>query len=161
MNRKLYQTWADMKFRCTPGNRYHDRYAARGITLCAAWLHWPTFRDWAETNGWAVGLEIDRRDNDRGYEPGNCRFVTDLEQNRNRDLKIVAASNAITALKRHAKPFMCVETGEVFQTQIEASRRHKVDRKALRLALRGEYTQTGGLHWSYVEASMKTPMKRS
>lgn len=44
----------------------------------------PAFRAWALANGYASNLTIDRRDNDRGYEPGNCRWVTFRENNRNR-----------------------------------------------------------------------------
>jgi hypothetical protein len=68
-------------------------------------------------------------------------------------MKAVSISNRATARRIHAKPFRCLETGEIFQTQIDASRRHKVDRKTLRLALRGEYAQAGGLRWVYTEAS--------
>ena len=44
----------------------------------------PAFRAWALANGYAEDLTIDRIDNDRGYDPGNCRWVTLLENNRNR-----------------------------------------------------------------------------
>lgn len=40
--------------------------------------------DWALGNGYAGDLYIDRRDNDAHYEPSNCRWVTRLENNRNR-----------------------------------------------------------------------------
>lgn len=151
--KRLYQTWADMRFRCREGNRYNDRYFARGIAVCGEWQSWPVFREWALDNGYASNLEIDRENNDLGYSPANCRFVTGIEQNRNRDLKLTYASIRAAQTKRWAKPFLCIETGEIFRTQIEAYRRHKVDRKTLRLALSGTYTQAGGLHWKYVEAS--------
>lgn len=34
------------------------------------------FFDWALANGYEHGLEIDRENNDKGYKPSNCRFVT-------------------------------------------------------------------------------------
>ncbi|WP_258286790.1 hypothetical protein, partial [Escherichia ruysiae] len=34
------------------------------------------FIAWALVNGWQPGLQLDRRDNDGPYSPGNCRFVT-------------------------------------------------------------------------------------
>lgn len=34
------------------------------------------FIAWCEANGYREGLEIDRIDNNSGYRPDNCRFVT-------------------------------------------------------------------------------------
>lgn len=152
--RKLYQAWADMWRRCSPTDREDSRrYYFAGVRVCAEWAYWPDFAKWASENGWRAGLEIDRIDNGRGYEPGNCRFVTELEQNRNRDLERAHLGIREAQTRRWAKPFRCVETGEVFQTQIEASRRHGVSRMTLRHALSGKYKQAGGYRWSYVEAS--------
>lgn len=76
--RQLYKAWQNMKFRCfNPTHPQFDGYGGRGITICAAWVDdYVAFRDWALANGWEPGLHLDRRDNDGGYEPGNCRFVT-------------------------------------------------------------------------------------
>jgi hypothetical protein len=151
----LYMTWGNMHGRCAPRGwyeeRYNARYANRGISVCEEWNYWPTFAAWALSHGWRVGLEIDRRDNDGGYCSSNCRFVTDLEQNRNRDLSLAHRGIRAGQTRRWAKPFKCVETGVVFQTQIEAHRRHGVDRKSLRLALSGKYQQAGGFHWAYLQ----------
>lgn len=83
-NERLYNIWCKMRSRC---NRETDaaypRYGGRGITVCAEWDDYAAFRAWALANGYADHLTIDRRDNDRGYEPGNCRWATYAEQNRN------------------------------------------------------------------------------
>jgi hypothetical protein len=81
----LYKKWAGIKRRCWNKNdrRYPD-YGGRGIDICKEWHAFPAFKAWAESNGYAPGLEIDRIDNDRNYEPSNCRWATHTEQARNK-----------------------------------------------------------------------------
>jgi len=84
-NTLLYGIWQNMKARCSKeySGDFH-RYGGRGIRVCDEWQDFATFRTWAEANGFQQGLTIDRRDNDRGYEPENCRWVDRTAQNRNR-----------------------------------------------------------------------------
>lgn len=78
---RLYRIYTGMKDRCTNTNsKYWKRYGGRGISICQAWLDdFATFRDWAMANGYAPGLTIDRIDNDGGYCPENCQWLTLLE----------------------------------------------------------------------------------
>ena len=84
---RLHSIWLKMRERCGLTNhrhKAHDRYAGRGIAVCQEWAaSFEVFRDWALTNGYADTLTIDRRDNDKGYSPDNCRWVTRAENNRN------------------------------------------------------------------------------
>jgi hypothetical protein len=82
---RLYKAWQNMKFRClNPTHPQFKDYGGRGITICAAWLRdYVPFRDWSLANGWRPGLHLDRRDNDDGYHPGNCRFVPRVENANN------------------------------------------------------------------------------
>jgi len=75
-----------IKRRCynSKDSSYHN-YGGRGINVCQEWLDNPNlFVNWALTNGFKRELEIDRIDNDEGYSPNNCRWVTPKEQNLNK-----------------------------------------------------------------------------
>lgn len=74
----LYNVWGSMKQRClNKDDPAYDNYGGRGITVCNEWLSDSgAFINWCLNNGWAEGLELDRRENDGGYSPSNCRFIT-------------------------------------------------------------------------------------
>ena len=82
----LYQVWNEIRQRTTnKNNKDYAEYASRGIGLCAAWSETPAaFIEWALDNGWAKGLQCDRINNDKGYSPSNCRWVTPKENANNR-----------------------------------------------------------------------------
>lgn len=83
----LFNVLSKMHYRCENENHseYKD-YGGRGITVCEEWAmdNAQAFISWALENGWKKGLEIDRIDNDKGYSPDNCRFVTRSENCRNK-----------------------------------------------------------------------------
>ena len=83
-NSRLYKVWCAMKERCNnPHNKRYDRYGGRGITVCAEWVQFEPFYKWAKENGYEETKSIDRINNDKGYSPENCRWVTRSVQNRN------------------------------------------------------------------------------
>jgi hypothetical protein len=79
-----YVIWKTMRARC--GNTYSPGYAgygARGITVCPEWDS--SFEKFlADMGPRPEGMSIERIDNTRGYEPGNCKWATNGEQCRNR-----------------------------------------------------------------------------
>jgi hypothetical protein len=82
----LSYTWNCMKYRCYNKTRsnYHN-YGGRGITVCDEWLNsFDVFFSWAIKAGWKQGLYIDRIDNNKGYCPENCRFVSSKISCRNK-----------------------------------------------------------------------------
>lgn len=83
---KLHKVWISMKSRCLcPTDAVYKDYGGRGITVSKSWQKdFSVFRDWALANGYAEGLHLDRIDNNRGYYPKNCRWVTCKENNRNK-----------------------------------------------------------------------------
>lgn len=82
----LYGVWCHMRRRChNPADPAYSRYGGRGIGVCAEWRDsFIAFRDWAITHGYERHLDLDRRDNNLGYNPDNCRFTTRTENNNNR-----------------------------------------------------------------------------
>lgn len=84
----LYSVWAAMLRRVGVHKGASEKekrlYQDRGITVCDEWLVFENFRDWALSHGYKEGLQIDRRDNDKGYCPENCRWVIPKENTNNR-----------------------------------------------------------------------------
>lgn len=85
----LYSVWESMNKRCH-GKTLYPRYGGRGISVCQRWR----FGDGKKT-GFECFLEdmgekpspshsIDRIDCNGQYEPQNCRWATQLEQQRNK-----------------------------------------------------------------------------
>lgn len=80
---KEWNVWAGMVKRCVnPNAKGYDRYGGRGITVCEQWQDFSNF--FTDMGECPVGFSLDRIDNGKGYEPGNCRWATMKEQNRNR-----------------------------------------------------------------------------
>lgn len=86
---RIYMIFKDVISRC-----YHENdtaykyYGAKGITVCDEWRDkengFMSFYNWSMANGYSDELTIDRRENDKGYSPNNCRWITQMEQCRNR-----------------------------------------------------------------------------
>lgn len=80
---RAYAAWANMIARCTNKSRQGwSDYGGRGIKVCDQWRHFENF--FADMGRPPDGTSIDRIDNDRDYEPSNCRWSTIVEQQRNK-----------------------------------------------------------------------------
>jgi len=82
---RLNYIWNSMIQRCT--NSRHGawaNYGGRGITVSEEWASFEPFSRWAISNGYKDDLQIDRIDNNKGYSPNNCRWVTASRNCRNR-----------------------------------------------------------------------------
>jgi hypothetical protein len=82
---QTYKAWVSMRRRCNDTkSKCYTNYGARGIRVCDEWnsSFEAFYRDVGDKPD--ASLTLDRIDNDRGYEPGNVRWATRAEQNRNR-----------------------------------------------------------------------------
>lgn len=80
----LYMVWFNMKERChNPTCKAYRDYGGRGILVCEEWQSLEVFAAWAQANGYDPKLQLDRIDNNDGYHPANCRFVTKTENLNN------------------------------------------------------------------------------
>ena len=80
---RTYECWSAMKQRClNPRAVEYANYGGRGIRICERWVVFVNFL--ADMGERPEGLQIDRIDNNGGYEPSNCRWTTSKENQRNR-----------------------------------------------------------------------------
>lgn len=98
-----------MKSRClNPKHKAYKDYGQRGIGVSTEFLDAKFFCKWALDNGYVEGLQLDRRDNSKGYCKENCRFVTGLvNQNNQRPRK-----------KKSSLPTGVLLSGKKFRTRI-------------------------------------------
>ena len=77
-----YRTWQAMITRCTNVSvKSYQDYGARGISVCTRWLVFENFL--ADMGEKPPGMSIERMDNEKSYEPDNCKWATKIEQARN------------------------------------------------------------------------------
>ena len=82
---------------------HYKKYGAQGIEVCDEWLHSiSSFIEWCESNGYDKLLHIDRIDNDKGYSPDNCRFITSRENRLNQRLLTTANKSGYQGISYHA-----------------------------------------------------------
>jgi hypothetical protein len=80
----LYKKWRGMKNRCqNPNDPCYERYGGRGIKVCDRWQEFEAFYDDMSPT-YKRGLTLERINNDIGYCPENCEWVTLAKQATNR-----------------------------------------------------------------------------
>ena len=79
-----HRSWHHMIDRCyNQKHPHHRHYGGRGISVCQRWRD--SFVAFLEDMGdRPEGLTLERIKTDGNYEPGNCKWATFTEQNRNK-----------------------------------------------------------------------------
>lgn len=97
-NHRLYRIWASMKTRChNPNAAAYKSYGGRGIYVCDEWRNsYKLFYRWSMDNGYKDSLSIDRKENSKGYNPSNCRWVTMKQQQNNKTNNVFITFNGET-----------------------------------------------------------------
>jgi len=77
-----YVRWRNMWKRCTDiKHQAYPYYGGKGITVCERWEDFYVFV--FDMGPVPDGMELDRIDNSKNYEPSNCRWVSKSENIRN------------------------------------------------------------------------------
>lgn len=78
-----YSIWSNMLQRCeNPNDKAFNRYGGRGITVFEGWKDFKNFI--TDMGPRPKGMSLERKDNNDGYNPDNCKWATRAEQARNK-----------------------------------------------------------------------------
>jgi hypothetical protein len=92
-----YKTWANIRSRCEDQKHISFKYyGAKGVKVCE---RWQAFQNFFADMGLRPSKHhsIDRYPDKNGnYEPGNCRWATEVEQQNNRSNNMLITSGGVT-----------------------------------------------------------------
>lgn len=115
----LFSVWMGAKQRCyNPNNKRYSTYGERGITMYESWINdYPAFKKWVLEN---IGekpegsskkrgdsYSLDRINVNKGYEPGNLKWSTFIEQMNNKSIHTLGH---ITKPKKREEGFIVPES---------------------------------------------------
>ena len=78
-----YISWGNMMQRCYNKNyTYYKHYGGRGIKVCRKWWKFKNF--YKDMGDRPNNMTLERKDNEKGYYPSNCKWATMKEQAQNK-----------------------------------------------------------------------------
>jgi len=104
-----YKAWAAMRLRCfSPDDVSYRNYGGRGISVCPEWA--TSFASFYLDMGPRPSSKhtLERRENDKGYNKGNCVWATRAHQNRNYRRNVFLVFQGISMVKKDWARFLCV-----------------------------------------------------
>lgn len=117
VNIKLKAVWSAMKDRCLNNKcKYYRYYGGRGIYVCSQWVE--SLQCFVNDMGDSDGKTLDRTDNNRGYCPHNCRWVSMADQLRNRRPFVNKGSADMAILKKERLGFTTVTDSKKFTSSV-------------------------------------------
>lgn len=104
IERKFYQSWVAMRYRCSEKSKNNTKkqYFDRGIKVCDRWKSFDYFfiDMWdsylIHCNLFGNDTELDRINNNKGYLKSNCRWVTHKENSNNRSSQKLFRGKTLT-----------------------------------------------------------------
>ena len=81
---RVYNIWKGMRSRVNSPKTDYEKEVYGKLYVATEWSDFLTFKKWSDDNGYADNLQIDRKNNSKGYEPSNCRWITKAENTQNR-----------------------------------------------------------------------------
>lgn len=109
---KVHYTWVNMLQRCgNPKAPGYQKYGAKGIKVCE---RWQTFENFLADMGDppTSAHTIERIDSKGHYEPNNCRWATQVEQQNNRSSnRLITAFGKTQTLQKWSR-----ESGFTYKT---------------------------------------------
>ncbi len=117
-------TFRNMKSRCyNPKDKKYQSYGGSGITICEKWTRNPvSFATWAESNGYAPGMQIHRIGGALVYSPETCEFISRTVHN-SRHPAAVATPKPDNNISRSAISLAAAALGRVKSERKTASSR--------------------------------------
>lgn len=80
---RTYRIWEAMRRRCNdPSFDSYRFYGARGVAVCARWQRFENFL--ADMGDAPTSMSLDRKDTHGNYDPTNCQWATEKDQQNNR-----------------------------------------------------------------------------
>ena len=93
-----HSTWRSMLARChNPNNKHYRYYGGKGVSVCERWLEYDNFLADMGCRP-STQVSLDRIDLVGNYEPGNCRWATRSQQQKNKSTTKVYTNGTFTGV---------------------------------------------------------------